>query len=195
MRYDLRMEPVRCKVVFLVCALVLTSVGTALIVHSIQSSRSETLAEIALQHQGDTSYEASKWNGWYRPGSNKCNKAVADWIVDSGQPRPFVRGHFGLIPRDPSAHEWADPKVKMKGWSAPMPRTEALPGDVIAQEHGPVYGHVGIVVAKGNTVSAYGEVQPPGLVLKNDWGFRTSPGANGESGSDPAPVVRRYIGN
>ncbi len=153
-----------------------------------------TLAEIALRHQGDTAYEAAKWNDWYRPGSNKCNKAVADWIVDSGHPRPFVRGHFGLIPRDPSAHEWADPKVTIKGWSVPLSREFALPGDVIAQEHGPVYGHVGIVVGQGNTVSAYGEVQPPGLVLKNDWGFRTAAGANGESGSDPAPTVRRYIG-
>jgi hypothetical protein len=160
-----------------------------------------TLAEIALRHQGDTAYEATKWNGWYRPGSNKCNKAVADWIVESGHPRPFVRGHFGLIPRDPSAHEWADPKIVIKGWSTPMPRAVAMPGavampdDVISQEHGPVYGHVGIVAEQGSTVSAYGDVQPKGLVLKNDWGFRTGAGANGESGVDPAPTVRRYIGN
>ncbi len=152
------------------------------------------LAEIALRHQGDTSYEAAKWNGWYRPGSNKCNKAVADWIVASGHPRPFVRGHFGLIPRDPSAHEWADPRIKIVGWSAPMPLAHVQPGDVIAQQHGPIYGHVGIVVSPGMTVSAYGEVKPQGLVLKNDWGFRTAPGANGESGSDPVPVVRRYVG-
>jgi len=153
-----------------------------------------SLAEIAIRHEGDTSYEASKWNGWYRPGSNKCNKAVADWIVDSGHPRPSVPGHFGIIPRDPSAHEWADPKITIAGWSAPMPLAEALPGDVIAQQHGSVYGHVGIVVGKGRTVSAYGEVSPQGLVLENDWGFRTVSGGNGESGTDPAPVVRRYIG-
>lgn len=159
-----------------------------------QSSSSGTLAEIAIRHEGDTAYEAAKWNGWYRPGSNKCNKAVADWIVDSGHPRPFVRGHFGLIPRDPSAHEWADPKITIAGWSAPLPLAEAMPNDVIAQQHGPVYGHVGIVTGKGKTISAYGEVQPQGLVLENDWGFRTGSGGNGGSGSDPAPVVRRYIG-
>ena len=68
-------------------------------------------------------------------------------------------------------------------------------GDVIAQQHGPVYGHVGIVVEQGSTVSAYGDVQPQGLVLKNDWGFRTGAVANGESGVDPAPTVRRYVGN
>ena len=153
-----------------------------------------TLAEIAIRHEGDTAYEASKWNGWYRPGSNKCNKAVADWIVASGHPRPSAPGHFGLILRDPSAHEWADPKITIAGWSAPLPFAEAKPGDVIAQQHGPVCGHVGIVVGNGRTVSAYGEVRPQGLVLENDWGFRTASGGNGESGTDPAPVVRRYIG-
>lgn len=114
------------------CVPVATLVCTFLFVRRNGHEGSGTLAEIASRHQGDTAYEASKWNGWYRPGSNKCNKAVADWIVDSGHPRPFVRGHFGLIPRDPSAHEWADPKIAIKGWSAPMPRADALPGDVIA---------------------------------------------------------------
>ncbi|MBB5055857.1 hypothetical protein HDF16_000526 [Granulicella aggregans] len=171
----------------------LVTAGTVVLMWKHAPTNAETLAVIALRHQGDTAYEAAKWNGWYRPGSNKCNKAVADWIVDSGHPRPFVRGHFGLIPRDPSAHEWADPKINIKGWSAPMQRTEALPGDVIAQEHGPIYGHGGIVVGQGSTVSAYGDVQPQGLVLQDDWGFRTGAGANGESGVDPAPTVRRYI--
>lgn len=137
-----------------------------LVTRELASTSAGTLAQIALRHEGDTAYEAAKWNGWYRPGSNKCNKAVADWIVDSGRPRPLVRGHFGLIPRDPSAHEWADPKIAIKGWSAPMPLAEAMPGDVIAQEHGPVYGHVGIVVGQGSTVSAYGEVLPPGAGAK-----------------------------
>jgi len=176
--------------------------GAALLVSALLASFLRTrphssagsLAEIAIRHEGDTAYEASRWNGWYRPGSNKCNEAVADWIVASGHPRPAVAGHFGLIPRDPSAHEWADPKITITGWSAPMPLAEALPSDVIAQQHGPVYGHVGIVVGKGRTVSAYGEVRPQGLVLNNDWGFRTVSGGNGESGTDPAPVVRRYVG-
>jgi hypothetical protein len=174
--------------------IVVAAVCIALFAVSHRKVYGADLAEIAMSHEGDTSYEAAKWNGWYRPGSNKCNKAVADWISAAGYPRPFVRGHFGLIPRDPSAHEWADPKVKIAGWSAPMPLSAARPGDVIAQQHGPVYGHVGIVTGPRETVSAYGEVKPQGLVLQNDWGFRTEPGANGESGSDPAPVVRRYVG-
>jgi hypothetical protein len=152
------------------------------------------LAQVALAHLGDVRYEAAKWNGWYRPGSNKCNQAVADWIVASGHPRPHVPGHFGLIPRDPSAHEWADPRVAIAGWSPPMPLATAKPGDIIAQSHGPIYGHVGIVVAPGKTVSAYGEMTPQGLVVENDWGFRTAPGANGEGSRDAPPVVRRYVG-
>jgi len=151
------------------------------------------IAEVSAAAVGETRYEASKWNGWYRPGSNKCNQAVADWIEASGRPRPHVPGHFGVVPRDPSAHEWADPRVAIAGWSAPLPRERAVAGDVIAQAHGPVFGHVGVVVGPGRTVSAYGEVQPPGLVLENDWGFRTSPGANGEGAKDAAPVVRHPL--
>ena len=179
---------------FCVCILVVLLTTVFGVVRTFRMSSSGTLAEIAIRHEGDAAYEASKWNGWYRPGSNKCNKAVADWIVASGHPRPSVAGHLGLIPRDPSAHEWADPKIEIVGWSAPLPVGEALPGDVIAQQHGPIYGHVGIVVGQRRTVSAYGEVRPQGLVLQNDWGFRTVSGGNGESRTDPAPVVRRYIG-
>jgi cell wall-associated NlpC family hydrolase len=75
-----------------------------------------------------------------------------------------------------------------------MPITQAQPGDIIAQQHGPIYGHVGIVVAPGQTASAYGESNPQGLVLINDWGFRRTPNANGESTTDPAPVIRRFLG-
>jgi hypothetical protein len=182
------------KVILYFCIGVIALAAAAVVLRTRRGPGTGTLAAIAIRHEGDTAYEASKWNGWYRPGSNKCNKAVADWIVDSGHPRPSVPGHFGVIPRDPSAHEWADPKVIIKGWSAPLPLSEGMPGDVIAQQHGPVYGHVGIVTGKGRTVSAYGEVHPQGLVLENDWGFRKVSGGNGESGIDPAPVVRRYIG-
>ena len=152
-----------------------------------------SIAPIALNHRGDTHYLASRWNGWYRPGSNKCNQAVADWIQASGRPRPHVPGHFGVIPRDPSAHERADPRVTIPDWSAPFARELARPGDVIAQQHGRIYAHVGIVVAPGRTVSAYGDTAPQGLVLENNWGFRTAPGANGESATDPPPVVRRSL--
>ena len=77
--------------------------------------------------------------------------------------------------------------------SAPFARELARPGDVIAQQHGRIYAHVGIVVAPGRTVSAYGDTAPQGLVLENNWGFRTAPGANGESATDPPPVVRRSL--
>lgn len=178
----------------LVAVFVVAALATDLYLTPHHRPTPRPLAEIALAHLGDTTYLASKWNGWYRPGSNKCNQAVADWIVASGHPRPSVPGHFGLIPRDPSAHEWADPLVQIRGWSVPFSREQAQPGDIIAQQHGPTYGHVGVVVGDGSTVSAYGEVQPQGLVLKNDWGFRIAPGANGEASTDPPPVVRHYVG-
>jgi len=173
--------------------LLVVACAILLLFHGHRPSRSGSLAQIALSHRGDTRYEAANWNGWYRQGSNKCNQAVADWVTASGRPRPRVPGHFGIIPRDPSAHEWADPHVRIPGWTQPLPRAAALPGDVIAQQHGPVYGHVGVVVAAGRTVSAYGDTAPQGLVLENDWGFRTAPGANGESSADPPPVVRRPL--
>lgn len=173
----------------------LSAVGLFWWLQNHRQSSPRSLAEVALSHQGDTRYEAARWNGWYRPGSNKCNQAVADWIVASGHPRPHVPGHFGIIPRDPNAHEWADPHVTIPGWSAPFPRDQSQPGDIIAQWHGPVFGHVGVVVGIRQTISAYGEVQPPGLVLENDWRFRTAPGANGEGSADPPPIVRRYTGH
>ena len=179
------------KLLFFAAILTLALVAFLLLLH--HSVPLSSIAPIALNHRGDTRYLASRWNGWYRPGSNKCNQAVADWIQTSGRPRPRVPGHFGIIPRDPSAHEWADPRIPIPGWSAPFDRALARPGDVIAQQHGPIYAHVGIVVAPGRTISAYGDTTPQGIVLENDWGFRTAPGANGESATDPPPVVRRSL--
>lgn len=93
----------------------------------------------------------------------------------------------------PTAHEWADPKVPIKGWSSPMPLSKARPGDVIAQAHG-AWGHSGIVVAPGQTASVNSTTHPAGIVTVNSWGFRPR-GQNGEGRNDPAPVVRRYIGD
>ena len=67
------------------------------------------------------------------------------------------------------------------------------PGDVIAQAH-LRFGHVGIVVAPTLTVSANTAVKSAGIVTQNNWGFRPY-GQNGERRGDPAPVVRRYVGN
>jgi hypothetical protein len=79
------------------------------------------------------------------------------------------------------------------GWSSPMPVCQAKPGDVIAQAHGPSYGHSGVVVGPGETVSVNSTTNPAGIVTRNNWGFRPR-GANGEGPNDPAPVVRSYTG-
>jgi hypothetical protein len=87
--------------------------------------------------------------------------------------------------------------------------SNAKPGDVIAQDHGPnpatgnEEGHVGIIVAlphdgqPGQTASA--NANQGGQVTINDWGFR-SPTANPNNGersgaSSPAPVVRHPLGD
>jgi hypothetical protein len=93
----------------------------------------------------------------------------------------------------PDAHELADPNVKIAGLSDPKALSQAQPGDVISQEHGDKYGHTGIVVmgadGKLATVSANATGGYGGKITQNDWGFRPA-GQNGESSSDPAPVVR-----
>ena len=103
----------------------------------------------------------------------------------------------GNVPSVPVLfHEWADPNVNIAGWSRPGPVSGAAPNDVIAQEHGS-WGHAGIVVRSMDgslaTVSVNSTTNPAGMVTRNNWGFR--PGGNGEGPGDPAPVVRRYVGD
>ena len=122
----------------------------------------------------------------FPPGSNKCNQFVGDTLAEAGKTRPEITDANGKT-RMPTAHELADPNVHIPGLSDPKPLSEAKPGDVIAQEHGDTWGHSGIVVGPGQTVSA--NAIEGGTVTQNDWGFRPA-GQNGESSKDPAPVVR-----
>ncbi len=162
---------------------------------------STSVADIANSKVGSTDYLQSQASGKYPAGANKCNKLPADAIEASGLPRPqvsktgiigWIEGLLGGGKRDPTAHEWADPKISIPGWSSPMPVSGARAGDVIAQQHGD-WGHVGVVAAPGQTVSVNSAVNPAGSVTRNDWGFRSAP-YNGESSRDPAPVIRRYLG-
>ena len=148
-------------------------------------------------------YLLSISNKNYGPG-DKCNEFVADAIEAAGLPRPQVAyaGFFGIFKnlmgdtRDPDAHEWADPNVRIAGWSSPEPVSKARAGDVIAQQHnalGP-YGHSGIVaLTKPDKTASVNTAGQPGVLSINAWGFRPK-GQNGESATDPAPVVRHYIG-
>ena len=124
----------------------------------------------------------------FKPGSDKCNQFVGDTLAEAGKTRPEIKDKDGNT-RMPSAHEMADPNVHIPGLSDTKPLSEAKPGDVIAQEHGDVYGHAGIVAGPGETVSANATGNYGGQITQNDWGFRPA-GQNGESSTDPAPVVR-----
>jgi RHS repeat-associated protein len=124
----------------------------------------------------------------FKPGSDKCNQFVGDTLAEAGKTRPEIKDKDGNT-RMPSAHEMADPNVHIPGLSDTKPLSEAKPGDVIAQEHGDTYGHAGIVAGSGETVSANATGNYGGQITQNDWGFRPA-GQNGESSTDPAPVVR-----
>ena len=119
-------------------------------------------------------------------GSNKCNEFVSDTVTRAGGPTPVVLGTDKI----PTASQFADPNVKIAGFSGPQPLSEAKPGDIIAQAHGTgengnAEGHAGIVVAAptadspGQTASA--NANKGGQVTVNDWGFR-SPTANPNNG-------------
>jgi len=140
------------------------------------------IAAVARSHEYDKK--------WLKTGkdTNKCNHAVADWIYEATGSAPGYKG------RPPLAHEWADPNVKIENWSPPFPVSEAQPGDVIAQEHGGQFGHVGIVVGPGLAATADALEPPPGIVIVNDWGFRPTAEANGGKPGGPMPVARRYLG-
>src|SRR5262249_1302487 len=138
----------------------------------------------------------------FRPGSDKCNVFVADTLVEGGEAKPLVVNSNGNE-RLPVAAEWADPSVKIPGYSAPMDVSQAQPGDVIAQDHGlgergNREGHVGIVVAiptaNSPGVTASANANENGRVTLNDWGFRSanSNPNNGEwNGAKSPPVVVR----
>jgi len=140
------------------------------------------IAAVAWSHKGDKK--------WLKTGkfTNKCNLAVSDWVYEATGSSPSYKG------RAPLAHEWADPNVKIEGWSAPFPVSKAQPGDVIAQDHGGGNGHVGIVVGPQKTASADAKEHPAGIVFVNDWGFRSTAEENGGKPGGPMPVVRRYVG-
>jgi RHS repeat-associated protein len=160
----------------------------------------QSIATAADSKVGTTTYLQGRSKDNYKAGSNKCNQLVADSVEESGRERPKVRrsGILGLLglTRDPTAHEWADPNVRIPGWSKPAPVASAAPSDVIAQQHGQ-FGHAGVVVMTSDglrTVSVNSTTNPAGIVTRNDWGFRAS-GQNGEGAHDPGVMVRRYVGD
>jgi RHS repeat-associated protein len=156
-----------------------------------------SVAQTAKSHEGSmdwgihTNNSSGKDVGHpqdFHSGQDKCNQFVGDTLAEAGKTRPEITDANGNT-RMPNAHELADPNVHIPGLSDTKPLSEAQPGDVIAQQHGDVYGHTGIVVGPGQTASANATGSYDGQITVNNWGFRPA-GGNGESGSDPAPVVR-----
>lgn len=156
-----------------------------------------SVAQTAQTHTGSTDWAINSNNSSgkdvghpqdFHSGQDKCNQYVGDTLAEAGKTRPEITDASGNT-RMPNAHELADPSVHIPGLSDTKPLSEAQPGDVIAQQHGDVYGHTGIVVGPGQTSSANATGNYGGQITVNDWGFRPA-GGNGESGRDPAPVVR-----
>ena len=156
---------------------------------------------------GTDRYDIKAWvvsdGQLFKRGSDKCNLYVSEMMKNSTGKHTTVEG-TGKIAR---AAQFADPKVKITGLSAPEPMANARPGDVIAQDHGPnpengnVEGHVGIIVSlphdgqPGQTASA--SLFEGGKVVINDWGFR-DPNAKDNNGErqgakSPPPVVRHPL--
>ncbi len=100
----------------------------------------------------------------FKPGSDKCNQYVGDTLAEAGKTRPEIKDKDGNT-RMPSAHELADPSVHIPGLSDTKPLSEGTAGDVIAQEHGDVYGHAGIVVGPGRVAHSF-------AFSANEWGTK-----------------------
>ncbi len=136
---------------------------------------------------------------------NQCNKFVHDILAqalafppyesDLRQLARYLLGRVDTIDYPALAKDWADPKKVLGCWeTVPGGADQAVPGDVIAEKINYVdaTGHVGIVVAPGETASADSTQIPPGLITISDYGFRAD--------NDPRPtghksnaVVKRFV--
>jgi cell wall-associated NlpC family hydrolase len=137
------------------------------------------IVKVATSKVGSEEWLYSKSKDNFPENSNKCNKFVYDVMVEAGvQPPPSIP-RFLIFSRPPLAGEWADPETAIDGWQVV---SDPKPGDVVAEAHNysDATGHVGIVVADKQTVSASSRVG--GKIVQNDWGFR----------QEDHPTFRRY---
>ena len=128
---------------------------------------------------------AKKYEGslrWREVTSYACNRFVADVLTEAGAAPPMIggrlgqlRGALGLNWNPPTAGEWGDRTVDIRGWTVVAGgASAALPGDVVAEKVNFVdaSGHVGIVVDGRLTASADDTAQPAGKITLKDFGFR-----------------------
>jgi len=143
------------------------------------SSKAGEIVKVAISKVGSNQWQYAVEKDDFGKNTNKCNKFVYDVMVEAKtNPLPQV-SHYVVWSRPPLAREWADPNTTIEGWKIV---TSPQPGDVVAEAHNyaDATGHVGIVVAKNQTISASALVG--GTIVMNDWGFR----------KDNKPTFRRF---
>jgi len=143
------------------------------------SKITERIVEVAKSKVASTDWKYDTEKDEFGKDTNKCNKFVYDVLVEAGVRPPPTVAKYVVFTRPPTAGEWADPKVSIKGW---LQVADAQPGDVAAEAHAyrDATGHVAIVVGPKETVSASAPLG--GVIVQNDWGFR-----DGQE-----PTFRRY---
>jgi cell wall-associated NlpC family hydrolase len=97
----------------------------------------------------------------------------------------------------PLAGDWANPGFEIPNWVVVRQGpAQAQPGDIVAEaiNYSDATGHVGIVIATGQTASADSTASPPGLITATNYGFRPDDDPN-KHGHASKCVVRRYLGD
>ncbi|MEO8371390.1 MAG: type VI secretion system tip protein VgrG, partial [Candidatus Solibacter sp.] len=87
----------------------------------------------------------------FDPGTNKCNQFVGEMLNAANIPVP-VKYADGVAPIQ--ANDWTPEKGPGKGWKQIKIPQKAQPGDVVALRRKKKSGHVGIITAEGEAVSA-----------------------------------------
>lgn len=121
----------------------------------------------AKSQVGKSNYSRWTWNGFFLPGTAKCNLFVED-AFNKGNPKD------NPMPYTPSRFKLATGILRMRNYSAAEIYDGRLlnfkrvkipkPGDIAADGQ-----HVGIVSENRKTISAS---IITGKVVENDWGFR-----------------------
>lgn len=143
--------------------------GIICAVYSIQvcyAASASGIARYAREQIG-----SRKWTveSSHQTGRNtfKCNIFVADVLKHE---RAYAPNRWPFFYSPIGADQWADPDSRyLKDsdyWNLCSGRPQT--GDVIAE-----HGHVGIVTGYRRTTSASARTDPMGIVVENDWGFRS----------------------
>ncbi|MEO8404594.1 MAG: DUF6443 domain-containing protein [Chitinophagaceae bacterium] len=164
-----------------------------------QKTKGQEIAELAKSKVGSHEWDADKEKDNFAEGTNKCNKFVYDILKQVGASPGTPNGNpikkfFGGQGSPPTAKQWADPNYAIPNWRVLQPGESPEPGDVVAQQidYTDATGHVGIVVANGQTVSQ--ESEPQEIVGQGNFGFRADNDMSHDGRGHRSDVVfRRYV--